>query len=266
MFEDMPEWRSGHQARWRRFGALDIGTWTFNLAMQRLRGNLTRQQQLRLVLEDAETDARPLFENFEALVRQYRPEHFVQEQDWEALFESARPDIRAFFDNGPTDGIVRQPAPAGSIPDPLEQETNLLQRGLLKQPVGAVFNMMSRDQRIAAIRWMCHTTRDWETLSVPQRSAVFDMGPGEDDQMRLRVVDMMYGLHREGYFEHFTFFSMQRAGLLITAGPIEPVEAQDGSVFVPGEAYWRRIILREFWGELVHLEPIKSPPKTRDTL
>jgi hypothetical protein len=64
---------------------------------------------------------------------------------------------------------------------------------------------------------------------------------------------MMYQLNKDGYFEHFTFFPMQRAGLLVAAGPIEPVEAQDGSVFVLGEAYWRRIILREIWGEIVHL-------------
>ncbi|GAB7336422.1 hypothetical protein MBLNU13_g09721t1 [Cladosporium sp. NU13] len=80
------------------------------------------------------------------------------------------------------------------------------------------------------------------------------MGPGGDDLMRLRVSDMTYELHKDGCSEHFTFFPMQRAGLLVTAEPIGPVEAQDGSVFVPGEVYWRRRILREIWGEIVHLD------------
>ena len=134
------------------------------------------------------------------------------------------------------------------------RRSDILHDGLLTQPVGGVFNMMDPSQRIQAFIWMCNTTRDWESLSVPQRSAVFDVGPGGDDLMRLRVSDMVDERYVRGGFEHFRFFPMQHAGVLVTAGPLRSVEAQDGSVFVPGEAYWRRVLLREFWGELVHLD------------
>lgn len=113
---------------------------------------------------------------------------------------------------------------------------------------------MSRSQRMQAVVWLWNTTRNWQTLSGPQRLAVFDMGPGGDDLMRLHVAQMMNRLCKYMKFEHFRLRPMQHAGLLVTAGPLGSVEAQDGSVFVPGEAYWRRVILCEFWGTLVHLD------------
>lgn len=242
----MPEWVDENRARMFDFISLHIETWTWNVTMQSLRNDRTRQQQLRLVLERGETDARPLWnDNFEALFRQYHPEHSIQEQDWEAVVQEGMPRIQNIFDNGPGRPLYHDPT----------AERDVQHLGLLTQPVGAVFNMMSRYQRSQAVAWMCNTTRDWQTLSGPQRSAVFDMGPGGDHVMRLHIAQMMRKLYGQVDFEHFTFTPMQHAGLLVTAGPpLASVEAQDGSVFVPGEAYWRRVILREFWGGLVHLD------------
>lgn len=248
MFNGDAQGFANNRARWQRFADLHIESWTWNVAIQNLQDDATRIQQVRLALGQGEPNARPLWDDFEALFRTYRPEHLVPEQDWEALFQAGMPEIRALFDNGPED-----PHPGNPYYNPATG--GVLHRGLLIQPVAAVFNMVDRSQRIAAFRWMCNTTRDWETLSIPQRSAVFDMGPGGDDLMRLRIVETLRQFRLDGNFEHFTFSQMAHAGLLVTAGPpLGSVEAQDGSVFVPGEAYWRRVLLLEFWGRLVHLD------------
>lgn len=245
-FDWHPELAAENRARWQHFASLHIETWTWNVTMQNLRNDRTRQQQLRLALELEQSFRRPLWDNnFEALFRQYHPEHSIQEQDWETLVQEGMPQIHDVFNNGPEN--------PGSYYDPTT-ETDVQLLGLLTQPVGAVFNMMSRSQRIQAVVWMCNTTRNWQNLSGSQRSAVFDMGPGGDDLMRLHVARILHMLREKGVFEHFTFSTMQHAGLLVTAGPLGSVEAQDGSVFVPGEAYWRRYIVHELWGTLVHLD------------
>jgi hypothetical protein len=244
------EWEREQEQERTRAAALHIGSWTWNVTMQSLQNDRPRQQQLRLALEQVETDARPLWDDFEALFRQYRPEHFVQEQDWEVLVQEGMPEIRALFDNGPAEDPEAD--------EPLLRMTaqrSLHHWGLLNRPVARVFNMMSRSQRIEAFMWMHNTTRDWDnTLNTPQRSVVFDMGPGGDDTMRRGIQNMLRELVWRETFEHFSFDRMQDNGLLVTAGPLRPVEAQDGSVFVPGEAYWRRALLREIWGLLVHID------------
>jgi len=227
------------RADFREFTAFYIDTWAWNLAMQSLRDDRIGQDHLRMVLE--QEDGGPLWVNFEALLRGYRPEHAVPEQEWAELFQAGLPQIRRLFDNGPR------------IPG-YPEESDFLDHGMLTQPVGGVFNMMSPASRLEAFMWMYNTTRDWENLDVSQRSAVFDMGPGDDDMMRERVGDLMDHMRLQRWFEIFTFLPMHNAGVLVTVEAPRSVRNNDGSVWLPTEAWWRVVLVRQIWGFLVHLD------------
>ena len=238
----------------QRFGALHVDSWAYTLAMQSLRDDEVRQNHLRQVLEQGEEDERPLWVNFEALLRQHHPEHDVPEQEWAALFQAGMPRITSLFESGP---------PAGNY-----FNSALLHRGMIVEPVVAVFNMMSRAHRLAAFMWMYTATRDWETLvdeHPAQRSVVLDMGPGGDNAMRERVAEMMYFIRESYSWENFTFLPMQNAGLLVTLN--RPVQDQDeeGLLIHRGEAYRRRLMLIQLWGLIVHLDGSMQADPTNAT-
>lgn len=181
---DLAQDRAEREARARAepFGAFHIETWTWNVAFQSLRDDPIGQENLRIILED---NGELRWANFEALLRQHRPEHGVSEQEWAALFQAGMPHIRRLFTWGPD--------------IPMNNEgSDLLHRGMLTQAVGGVFNMMFPDQRLAAFMWMYNTIRDWENLEPSQRSAVFDMGPGGDEAMRDNVADLMDHMRFQG--------------------------------------------------------------------
>jgi len=206
------------------YATFHIETWTRNLVFQHGGGRDISNEELRA--------------NSWAIFGLYRPEHAVPEQEWTALYEAAR--ITDVFD--------RRPRQISFVED-----HEFVTDGALSQPVAGVFNMISASSRLAAFMWMYNTTRNWDNLRVNQRSAVFDVGPGGDDATLARVIELLMHL-RFSRFEHFDFYPMQHAGLLVTASRLGSVEARDGSVFLPGEAYWRRVLLREMWGQLVHLD------------
>ena len=238
----------------QRFGALYVDSWAYTLAMQSLRDDEVGQNQLRQVLEQGDEDTRPLWVNFEALLRQHHPEHVVSEQEWAALFQAGMPRVTSLFENGP---------PPGNWFD-----SAMLYRGMIVEPVVAVFNMMSPAHRLAAFMWMYNATLDWETLvdgPPAQRSVVLDMGPGGDDEMRERVADMMYFVREAYSWENFTFHPMQNAGLLVTLGQPVLDEDEDGVLVDAGVAYRRRLMLYQLWGVIVHLNHNMQADPTNPT-
>ena len=224
-----------------RFGALHVDTWVWTVAMQSLRDDRIRQDQLRQVLARTEEDGRPTFGELQDLFRQYRPEHGVPEEEWAELFRGAMVELDNLFERGPY------------TPE-YDEESDFLDHGMLTQPVGGMFNMMVPAQRIEAFMWMYNTTRDWETLEVSQRSAVFDMGPGGDDEMREQIADSMDHMQSQGWFEIYRFTPMQDAGVLVTVGPPREITNGDGTVWTPTEAWWRVVLVRQLWFFMVHLD------------
>ena len=227
------------EADFIEFTAFHVDTWAWNVAMQSLRDDRIGQDHLRMVL--GHEDGGSVWADFEALLRGYRPEHAVPEQEWAELYQAGLPQIHRLFDNGPQDpGLARA--------------SEFLDNGMLTQSVGGVFNMMSPASRLDAFMWMYNTTRDWENLDVSQRSAVFDMGPGGDDFMRGHVADLMGDLRLRRWREMFTFIPMHNAGILVTMKAPTTLEDDDGSVLGSTEAWWRVVLVRQLWGILVHLD------------
>ena len=223
-----------------------LGSWSFNVAMQSLETDDLGQELLRRALLPAHARhvlRRPQYNDVVALLRQHSPVHAVPEREWEALV-SGRPggeQVRDLLVDGPQG--ENHPT------------HDFLDRGILREPVGGVFNMMSENSRLEAFLWMMNIIEEWDANvdnGRPHSSAVFGMGPGGDEDMRVLVGWSQSRMHHHD--NRFTYTPMQNAGLLVTITRPRRIADVDGTAINPPEAFWRLELLRRLWGFMIHLD------------
>lgn len=165
--------------------------------------------------------------------------HALQVGEWETLVEAFIEVINDLLAVGPT-------AP----PQWVQPNDQLTHRGLLLRPIGGVFNMVMFESRLAAFMWMHDTVRDWSDASAnnPTSSAIFDIGPGGDQDATIEATRllMLLSIHGEGAAHgRISFRQMSATALLVTVHP--PVPAPwDGMMIDATEASWRMHLLEDF--------------------
>lgn len=118
--------------------------------------------------------------------------------------------------------------------------------------------MVMFESRLAAFMWMHDTVRDWGKASAnnPTSSAIFDIGPGGDQDATIEAARllMLLSVRGEGAAHgRISFRQMSAIALLVTVHP--PVPAPwDGMMIDATEAYWRMHLLEDFWIRIVRLE------------
>jgi hypothetical protein len=221
-----------HMIQWSAFY---LDTWSWSVAMQSLDDDALGQDLLRRTLMPGHARyalRRPHYRDILALLRQHSTMHAVSEREWQTLVNGrvGGEQVRELLVDGPQDEVRHHP---------------FLDRGMLTQPVAGAFNMMAQNSRLAAFIWMWDTLRDWDNdidTDSPQSSAVFDLGPGGDEDMRVRVGRLQGTLRSRRHIDRFEITPMQNAGLLVTIGRPRNIPAQD-RIVTPPESFWRLELL-----------------------
>lgn len=250
------------------FDGINLARWAWNVAMQNLPEDPGMHQMPRETLRAAELPvaartragrrrAHEAVQPILAALREHNPEHAVEQQEWEALFDNHIREVTDLVQNGNmlTDEAQTHP---------------FLQNGLLLRPVAGVFNMVAQDSREAALEWMYNTIRDYNPAThngTDIGAAVFAMGPGGNENTRIEVARMLRDVRDQGTFGRFTVTVMQNAGLLVQIQPPHPIVFDEeevernilagndiGFLATPPEGYWRVDLLLGEWGHIVHLD------------
>lgn len=249
------------RAIWAVFNETHLARWAWNVAMQNSQQDPIMQELLRNALRaeqlpvEARTRAgrRRADQTILAALREHNHIHAVEQQEWEAMFDSNVLAITEFLHHEhKIFGMLNAEHPHPFLHD-----------GLLLHPVALVFNMMEQDRREAALEWMYDTLRDYtpETHDgTPLGAAVFSIGPGGDANTRVEVARLLRFFRERGEINRFKFTVMQGAGVLVTIQPPRVVvddtdeEAIMENMYTPPEGYWRVELLHELWGFMVHLD------------
>jgi hypothetical protein len=178
------------------------------------------------------------------LLRRYHWTHAVTNSQWEALITAETEIIVDFLADGP----AIQPG-----------RSQWAHNGVLLRLVGGVFNMSVHSGRLAAFMWMHDTVRNWGNHSIdsPRSSAVFQLGPGGDEDTRVHVARMTMYLGLRGHraaLGCISFKQVEVSTLIVTVNPPLPAPWGDKMIDV-SEAWWRRHLLSQFWIPVVRLEP-----------
>jgi hypothetical protein len=225
---------------WARFR---IEIWAWNVAMQE-----SQDDEARRMMQ--ERPQAPLWQpslletaTISRLLRRYHSMHAVTNTQWEALITADTESIEEFLADGPA---IRP------------ERSQWTHNGVLLRPVGGVFNMAVHSGRLEAFLWMHDTVRNWGNHSInsPRSSAVFQIGPGGDEDTRVHVARMMVYLGIRGHraaLGRISFNHVVASALIVTVNPPLPAPWGDRMIDV-SEAWWRQHLLCHFWTPVVRLE------------
>jgi hypothetical protein len=220
-----------------------IDIWAWNVAMQiSADDEFRRLMQMRLQADS--WDPHPLeIAILAQVLRRPHPMHAVTDQQWETLARAEPDTITELLAHGP---IYPENPPA--------DRSQWTHRGLLLRPVGGVSNMSVPSGRLAAFMWMHDTIRDWDNhfVSDPRNSAIFQVGPGGDEETRRAVGQMMFFLEQRGTNARITFDRSSPSALIVRIGLPVPAVVNGNTIDAP-EAYWRVLLLGDLWRVVVRL-------------
>lgn len=222
------------------------GSWTWNVAMQ-----TTADDDLRFLMGGL------LRGNPEGLYRTPAPKehaqvlnamrapnslHRVSDEHWDRVVADSANTTKRYAARGPGKNALGQ-----------DTQHPTISRGLLRQPVGGLFNMATQSGRIAAFMWMHDSVRGYrESNYISMKNvAVFDMGP--TDEPRLVGATLMAYLFLFGESDTRDRFSFKRiAGNALLVELHAPAEIYGRPDALYSEAFWRQELLMELWHRMAY--------------
>ena len=175
-------------------------------------------------------------------MRAQNPLHRVSDEQWDLIVTDSADQIKRLAAKGP------KHAQRHLTPHPT------VVRGLLRQPVGGLFNMATQSGRVAAFMWMHDSVRAYPPNSryrSIKNVAVFDVGP--TDEPRLVGATLMAYLFLFGDSHTMNRFSFKRmAGHALLVELHQPLAVRDRPDALYSEAFWRQELLTKLWHRMAY--------------
>ncbi|KAM0709979.1 hypothetical protein Q7P35_002341 [Cladosporium inversicolor] len=203
--DPVAEMRGAHNNRMIQNGAenrlvLHADVWAWNTAIQTttdndlsfVMGSLLRRNPKQPGRTPTSEDRSRIFN----AMRAQNPIHGVSDEQWDRIVADSTHKLKRFAAKGPKDSQRR-----------LNPHPTVI-KGLLRQPVGGLFNMATQSGRVAAFMWMYDSVRTYQNNNkyrTMKNVAVFDMGPS--DEPRLVGATLMSYLFLFGELHTITRFS-----------------------------------------------------------